>query len=79
MVKVKVYEVMASRGIRTRVELAKKTGLTEANMGKIVNADIKAIRLDTLSALCKALDCQPGELLEYVPDKPKRRAKKAKK
>ena len=78
MVKVKVFEVMARQGIRTRVELARTVGLTEANMGKIVNGDIKAIRLDTINALCRVLDCQPGDLFEYVPDRPKRRAKKAK-
>lgn len=68
MVKVKVYEMMAKRGIRTRQELAQRVGITGPNMGKIVAGNMKAIRLDTMDALCRALDCQPGDLFEYVPD-----------
>jgi putative transcriptional regulator len=68
MIKIKVYEVMAKRGIKTRRSLAKAAGIHETNMGKIVDGEIKAIRLDTIDGLCRALDCQPGDLIEYVPD-----------
>ena len=68
MLKVKVFEMMAKRGIRTRKNLANKMEITESNVGRIVNGEIKAIRLDTLEKLCLALNCQPGDLFEYIPD-----------
>lgn len=66
MLRNKVFEQMAKQGIRTRKALAEKVGLTEPNIGKIVSGDIKGIRLDTLEALCRVLNCQPNELFEYV-------------
>lgn len=51
-------------------ELQEKVGISHANLSKIKNNKINALRFSTLSAICKALDCQPGDLLEYVPDDP---------
>lgn len=47
-------------------DLAEKVGITQANLSKIKNNKINAIRFSTLEAICRALDCQPGDLLEYV-------------
>ena len=49
-------------------ELAERIGITPANLSILKNNKAKAIRFSTLEELCKALDCQPGELLEYVPE-----------
>ena len=46
-------------------ELADKVGITIANISILKNGKAKAIRLSTLDAICKALDCQPGDILEY--------------
>lgn len=62
---VKLDEMMAKRKMRLN-ELAEKVGITEANLSILKNDKAKAIRFSTLSALCKALDCQPGELLEFI-------------
>ena len=51
-------------------ELSAKIGITEANLSILKNGKAKAIRFSTLEALCKALDCQPGDLLEYSSDSP---------
>ncbi|HHW47516.1 MAG TPA: helix-turn-helix transcriptional regulator [Clostridiaceae bacterium] len=59
--------VMAKRKISLS-ELASKIDITLANLSILKNNKAKAIRFSTLEALCKALDCQPGELLEYVED-----------
>jgi putative transcriptional regulator len=68
MMKNRVFEQMAKSGIKTRRELALRVGLTESNISRIVSGQVKAIRLDTLESLCKVLDCQPGDLFEYVAD-----------
>ena len=49
-------------------ELAERIGITPANLSILKNNKAKAIRFSTLEELCKALNCQPGELLEYVPE-----------
>lgn len=59
--------MMAKRKISLN-ELAGKVGLTLANLSVLKNNHAKAVRFSTLDALCKALDCQPGDLLEYVPE-----------
>ena len=48
-------------------ELAEKVGITQANLSILKTGKAKAVRFSTLSALCKALDCQPGDILEYQP------------
>ncbi len=50
-------------------ELSEKVGITMANISILKNGKAKAIRLSTLDAICKALDCQPGDILEYQSDK----------
>ncbi len=56
---------MLARRKMSLTELAEKVGITMANMSILKNGKAKAIRLSTLSAICKALDCQPGEILEF--------------
>ncbi len=59
--------MMAMRGIRG-TDLAERVGLTQANLSKLKTGRVKAIRFSTLQALCRELDCQPGDLLSYVKD-----------
>ena len=58
---------MAKRKIGL-TELAREVDITMANLSILKNNKAKAVRFTTLSAICKALDCQPGDLLEYVPE-----------
>ena len=54
----------------TLTELAEKVDITLANLSILKTGKAKAIRFSTLEAICRALDCQPGDLLEYVEDEP---------
>lgn len=58
---------MAKRGT-TLGELANQTGLTPANLSILKTGKAKAVRFSTLAAVCKVLDCQPGDILEYSDD-----------
>lgn len=49
-------------------ELSEKVGITMANISVLKNGKAKAIKISTLNSICKALDCQPGDILEYVED-----------
>ena len=49
-------------------ELARAVGITESNLSSIKSGKIKGIRFSTLEAICKYLGCQPGDILEYVPE-----------
>ena len=49
-------------------ELAAEVDITLANLSILKNNKAKAVRFSTLEAICKALDCQPGDILEYIPD-----------
>jgi len=49
-------------------ELAEKIGITQSNLSILKTGKAKAIRFSTLEAICKTLDCQPGDILEYRPD-----------
>ena len=49
-------------------DLAQRVGITDANLSLLKTGKVRAIRFSTLNALCRELDCQPGDLLEYVPD-----------
>ena len=49
-------------------ELSQRVDVTMANLSILKNNKAKAVRFSTLAAVCKALDCQPGDILEYVPD-----------
>jgi putative transcriptional regulator len=59
--------MLAKRGMRSN-ELAEIIGITTANLSILKTGKAKAIRFSTLEAICKALDCQPSDLLEYVED-----------
>lgn len=48
--------------------LASEVGITMANISILKNGKAKAIKVSTLNSICKALDCQPGDILEYIPD-----------
>ena len=51
-------------------ELAAAIGITEANLSQLKQGHVKGVRFETLSAICRELDCQPGDLLTHVPDDP---------
>ncbi|HEY9290577.1 MAG TPA: helix-turn-helix transcriptional regulator [Microlunatus sp.] len=53
----------------TLTELADRIGITVANLSILKTGKARAVRLATLDAICRELDCQPGELFEYIPDK----------
>ena len=59
--------MMAKRKISLG-ELAQKVDITMANLSILKNNKARAVRFSTLEAICKALDCQPGDILEFVPD-----------
>ncbi|MDR0819435.1 MAG: helix-turn-helix transcriptional regulator [Oscillospiraceae bacterium] len=61
-------DIMLAKRKMSVTELSERVGITLANMSLLKNGKVKAVRLATLSALCKALDCQPGDLLEYRED-----------
>ena len=65
MIVVNLDVMMAKRKIGLG-ELAEKIGLTQANLSILKNNKARAVRFSTLDAICKALDCQPGDLLEWV-------------
>ena len=64
MIVLKLDKVMKERGVKLK-DLAVKIGLTDANLSNIKTGKISAIRFSTLNALCKELDCQPADILEY--------------
>ncbi len=66
-IKVKLDEIMIRRRIKLN-ELAERVNITEANLSILKNEKAKAIRFSTLEALCRELDCQPGDLLEFSKD-----------
>ena len=59
--------MMADRKISLN-ELSEKVGIANVNLSKIKTGKVSAIRFSTLNALCKVLDCQPGDILEYQED-----------
>jgi putative transcriptional regulator len=59
--------MMARRKVRSNV-LARAIGITEANLSLLKSGKVKGLRFSTLEAICRVLECQPGDLLEYVPD-----------
>ncbi len=61
--------IMADRKMSLN-ELAEKVGITNVNMSNIKTGKIAAIRFSTLNGICKVLNCQPGDVLEYVEDVP---------
>ncbi|MDD7739570.1 MAG: helix-turn-helix transcriptional regulator [Fusicatenibacter sp.] len=61
-------DVMLARRKMSVTELSERVGITMANISILKNGKAKAVKLSTLDAICKALDCQPGDLLEWKPD-----------
>ncbi len=61
-------DVMMAKRKMSLGELAGKVDLTLANLSILKNNHAKAVRFTTLEALCKALDCQPGDILEFIPE-----------
>lgn len=66
-VRVHLDELLAERGM-TLTELSERVGVTVVNLSVLKNGRAKAIRFSTLAALCRELDCQPGDLIGYQPD-----------
>ena len=64
---VNVDVMLARRKMRSN-ELAEKIGITTANLSILKTGKAKAIRFSTLEAICRVLDCQPADILEYIPD-----------
>ena len=60
-------DVMLARRKMSSGELAEKVGITPANLSILKCGKAKAIRITTMEAICRALDCQPGDILEYQP------------
>jgi putative transcriptional regulator len=63
---VRLDVMLALRKVRSK-ELADAIGITEANLSLLKSGKVKGVRFATLEAICERLDCQPGDLLEYVP------------
>lgn len=62
-------DVMLARRKMSSGELADKVGISQANLSILKTGKAKAVRFTTLDALCRALDCQPGDILEYQPER----------
>ena len=68
--------VMLAKRRMSLTEFSEKVGFTMANMSLLKNGKIKAFKISTLDKICTVLDCQPGELLEYIPNPPVTQEKK---
>ncbi len=67
MIVVNLDVMLAKRKIKSK-DLAEYVGITEANLSLLKSGKVKGVRFATLEAICRYLDCQPGDLLEYRPD-----------
>ena len=61
-------DVMLAKRKMSVTELSERVGITMANISVLKNGKAKAVKISTLNSICKALDCQPGDMLEYVED-----------
>ncbi|WP_445358598.1 helix-turn-helix domain-containing protein [Microbulbifer sp. ANSA005] len=59
--------MLAKRKVSSK-SLAAQIGITEANLSLLKRGKVKGVRFDTLAAICEALECQPGDILEFKPD-----------
>ena len=64
MIVVNLDVMLAKRKMRSK-ELAERIGITEANLSLLKSSKVKGVRFETLDKICAALECQPGDLLEY--------------
>ena len=67
MIKINLDIMLAMRRM-TSLELAEKIGITQANLSVLKTGKAKAVRFSTLESICKVLECQPGDILKYVPE-----------
>ena len=61
-------DVMLAKRKMSVTELSERVGITMANISVLKNGKAKAVKISTLNSICKALDCQPGDILEFVPE-----------
>ncbi len=66
-IEIKLDLVLVQRKVRL-TELADKIGISVTNLSLLKTGKVKGVRFSTLEAICRELDCQPGDVLEYVPD-----------
>jgi putative transcriptional regulator len=66
-------DVMLARRKVKSIELARHIGISETNLSAIKSGKVRGVRFSTLEAICRYLDCQPGDILEYVPDETDKR------
>ena len=62
-------DMMLAKRKMTSLELANRVGMTPANLSILKTGKAKAVRFSTLAAICRVLECQPGDILQYVPAK----------
>ena len=62
-------DVMLAKRKMTSLELAQRVGITQANLSILKTGKAKAVRMSTLNEICRVLECQPGDILEFVQDK----------
>ena len=67
MIVLRLDRMLAERKVSGK-ELSERIGLSPVNLSRIKTGKVSAVRFSTLEAMCRALDCQPGDLLEYIPD-----------
>ena len=74
MIEINLDIMLAMRRI-TSAELAERIGITQANLSVLKTGKAKAVRFSTLESICRELDCQPGDILKFIPDniKPERK------
>lgn len=66
-IKVNLAVLLAERGVKSK-DLAAQIGITEANLSLLKQGKVKGMRFDTLEAICRVLECQPGDLLKFVDE-----------
>ncbi len=66
-IRVNLAVLLAERNVKSK-DLAAAIGITEANLSLLRQGKVKGMRFDTLEAICRSLDCQPGDLLKYVEE-----------
>ena len=67
MIVIRLDRMLAERKMRLN-DLAMQVGISNVNLSYLKTGKVRAIRFSTLDAICRILDCQPGDILEYVPD-----------
>jgi putative transcriptional regulator len=73
---VRLDVMMARRKVRSNA-LARAIGITEANLSLLKSGKVKGVRFATLEAICRYLDCQPGDILEFAPDEDREALRRA--